>query len=255
MESGTLIIVAFVSLLVGYLAGWILTRMSYSKPDAEADPESNYPGSRLELLKFNILLWRKDKKSPVRADVFGKTIKSPEDLSLAEKSRLTGELRAIQTWLGLPVMSSSPSLLIEESLPVQIEDHPEGTPTVSTEQVAPSDAMPDGDLPASLPPISVPPFIEQPVSDRVKPVEAKISLGNTPKPEPVVRSIVQQIDDILQEKVTHSPLANTGIKLQETPQGVLVWVGSQSYQGVDMLPEGEAKALINAAVREWERRE
>jgi hypothetical protein len=88
----------------------------------------------------------------------------------------------------------------------------------------------------------------------VRPVEVKLDLRSKPKPAPVMKSIVQQIDDILQEKVARSSLAETGIKLQELPQGVLVWVGNQSYQGVDALPDGEAKDLIHAAVKEWEKR-
>lgn len=49
-------------------------------------------------------------------------------------------------------------------------------------------------------------------------------------------------------------MAAVGVKLQETPQGVLVWIGKESFQGVDSVPEGEAKKLIKAAVKEWENR-
>lgn len=68
-------------------------------------------------------------------------------------------------------------------------------------------------------------------------------------------SIVDQVNDILQNRLAGSPLAAKGIRLAETPnQGVVVWVGLEHYEGIDAVPDPEVKALIRDAVKEWEHR-
>ena len=44
-----------------------------------------------------------------------------------------------------------------------------------------------------------------------------------------------------------------GIRLQESPEGgVLVWVGFNKYEGVENVPDDQIKAVIRAAITEWE---
>lgn len=67
------------------------------------------------------------------------------------------------------------------------------------------------------------------------------------------RSIVEQVDDILQEKLASSPLTEKGIFLQEDPKkGMVIWVGLNSYEGIDDLPDPAIRDIIRSAVREWE---
>jgi len=277
MGSGTILIVAFVSLLVGYLAGLVLTRMN--TPKSQSEERIKDLGPRQEVSKLQVLLWRRDEKSPVLADVFGKTIHSPNELLPVEKRRFLEELHAIQLWFGIikpsvgvlavPVPEEKPETVLatETELPAPASSPTEAEkPAVVEQTTAPVvltgeelELIPPAPLPVAEPKMDLPPIHLTPVYDPtpvepVKPVEVKLDLRSKPKPEPVMKSIVQQIDDILQDKVARSPLADTGVKLQETPQGVLVWVGNQSYQGVDALPEGEAKTLIHAAVKDWEKR-
>jgi hypothetical protein len=248
-------------------------------PKNQVEERTKDLGPRQEVSKMQVSLWRRDEKSPVMADVFGKTIHSPDELLPVEKRRFLEELHAIQVWFGIikpasgvlpiPVAEEKPEtgLATETVIPTPISSPVEAEKTALVEQTtAPVviagedlDMVPPAPIPVTKPPSDLPPIHLTPVYDPtpvepVKPVEVKLDLRGKPKPEPVMKSIVQQIDDILQDKVARSPLAETGLKLQETPQGVLVWVGNQSYQGVDALPEGEAKALIHAAVKDWEKR-
>ena len=49
---------------------------------------------------------------------------------------------------------------------------------------------------------------------------------------------------------------NKGIRLVEDPkEGAVVWVGLEHYAGVDAVKDPEVKALLKAAVGEWERRQ
>jgi hypothetical protein len=67
------------------------------------------------------------------------------------------------------------------------------------------------------------------------------------------KSIVMQIDDILQEMLAGGSLAGLGIHLFEDPKmGVMVKVGSNNYEGIDSVSDAEIKAALRAAVKRWE---
>jgi hypothetical protein len=92
---------------------------------------------------------------------------------------------------------------------------------------------------------------------KVEPVPARISLIPKKKSEQpaAALSMVQQIDQILQLKLVDTPLAGQGIKIQEAPGGgVLVMVGLKKYEGVGDVPDPAIKAVLQAAVAEWEKK-
>lgn len=68
-------------------------------------------------------------------------------------------------------------------------------------------------------------------------------------------SVISEIDRILQTKLEHSPLAERGIHLMENhQQEIRIWVGLDSYDSINDIPDGDVRELINAAVKEWENR-
>ena len=68
-------------------------------------------------------------------------------------------------------------------------------------------------------------------------------------------SIVEQIDEILQEMLTASATENRAIRLIEEPnQGVSVWIGLTRYHSIDEVEDPDALQIIQAAVSEWEKR-
>jgi len=72
-------------------------------------------------------------------------------------------------------------------------------------------------------------------------------------PLPPAKSIVFQIDAILQDQISGTPLADRGIRLAEAPgQGVMVWLGLNHFQGIDAVPDPEVQAAIRKAVKTWE---
>ena len=69
------------------------------------------------------------------------------------------------------------------------------------------------------------------------------------------KSIVLQVDDILQEMITRDDLSRYGLRLTEdAKQGVIVWLGVERYYGISAVPDPEVRSIIQAAVAEWERR-
>ena len=67
-------------------------------------------------------------------------------------------------------------------------------------------------------------------------------------------TIVGQIDQVLQEMLQARGATGAAIRLMEGPSGeVLVYIGAQRYPGIDAVPDENAKAIIRAAVAEWEK--
>lgn len=70
-----------------------------------------------------------------------------------------------------------------------------------------------------------------------------------------VKSIVEQVDEILQEKIAGTPLEERRIFLSQSLEGgVNVHIGFEKYSGIDGVPDEEVKSVIRAAIKEWEKK-
>lgn len=258
MDVGIILIIAIVSVAIGYFAGLVLSNSR--KKDIETDPESVVEvradnGPRYEADHLSMILWSKTPNGPLFADINGKCFNSPTELQIVERNRVTRALNNFQMWMERPILRTGntgalpnledtipPEPVVQappEELPTAVDIADQPMPTVQPIKINPADTLEDG----------------ADTTQPVVPVPATISLKSKPKPATIQnKSIVEQINDIIQEKIPGTPLEETGIKLQETPKGVLVWVGNQSYLGLDSLPEGDAKKIIRIAVAEWEKK-
>lgn len=110
-------------------------------------------------------------------------------------------------------------------------------------------------VPAALPPAEPP--RPAPAPAPAAPLQPASAAPPAPleSAKPAAGSIVSQINDVLQEMLPASPLRDRKIQLAEEPRlGVVVWVGTSRYVGIDAVPDAEVKTAIRAAVAEWERR-
>ena len=103
-----------------------------------------------------------------------------------------------------------------------------------------------------LRPAAPAPVVPQPPTKVEKKTGAPTT--ETVQPEPVLDSIIQQIDKVLQAKLETSAFKDRGVQLIEGPGGiVIVKDGINRYEGVDAIPDPEIKNLIRQAVADWEK--
>jgi hypothetical protein len=118
--------------------------------------------------------------------------------------------------------------------------------------------------PAAQPAAATPPPV-QPTAPVVSPPPPTMSAKPVPtqpvvktdpeeKPKISMKSIVEQIDDVLQAKLSGTAYVNNDIHLLESPGGgVVVQVDLRKFEGIDAVPDAGIKDLIRLAVSEWEK--
>jgi len=257
--STILLIVAIVSVAIGYAAGALITSNRARKDagkqasqstetPAKAEPAATQPADMapaampapvetaspavgappVDPNRVDIAaLWRELPHGELRADMSGKTIRKSGDLTSDQRNLLGSLMADMQDWIGAP------------------------KPAVET-KAAPAAATAPAAPPVAPTPKPVPPLASE------KPVETPVVMEGAPalEEEPIKHaptSIVGQIDEILQAQIKGTPLESRGIRLTESPtHGVTVWIGIKAFQGMDTIPDEAVNAAIRTAVKQWE---
>jgi len=257
-QSSTMfvMIVAAISLTIGYFAGWLISKSTRSKENDESEGGEGQeaegrivPAARPEVPPGNptgayrplVRLWRED-KGRLLVEYEGKSLVTASTLLPEQRKRLEVVLRELAVWLGLlPASAGTEPAPVAPPQPVQAAAGiPVGARVVTVEPV----------VPPGSPPLKAPTLVEG----------VTVGLANVLNPAAVMKreapkTIVQQINDVVQELLAESPLAGQKIFLTEDlRRGVIVWAQGQSYEGIDSVPAGEVKDLLKRSVAEWERR-
>lgn len=131
----------------------------------------------------------------------------------------------------------------------------------------PIPAMPDSALPPLTP---TPPVMNRPVKV-VSMEEAKNMPLEKPsmdifkqyrnlrerekQPEIKIRSVLEEIDEILQAKIADTDFARRGLKVSTHSDGTALFVlDGMGHHGVDELPDDQARTLVQQAIQEWEKK-
>jgi hypothetical protein len=258
-----MITVAGVILLVlGVGAGWLLGSVG-----EENDPEPGItdpapPGGRKGKYTPVARLWRERKAGTLVVEMDGKSFVAVDGLDEVQRDRLEKTARELRAFLGMGLAAA------DESAPVA----PAEPPTAQRVAAASVGAASAGAVSYAVPAASAatPPAATPPAPTWMAGL-AQPAPSSAPVPRPVVRSkppvvgkeelvaplaaksIVMQIEDILQDMIAGTPLATRGLHLTEDPvRGVIVQLGLQFFEGIDAVTDPEAKAAIRAAVKEWE---
>ncbi len=195
-------------------------------------------------------LWRDPDTGRVVTEFQNRLIRDPRTLSQGERGYLVRLAQDWSTWLTVPEAQSvaqveaSPAALESPNMPVSpvipagpaVEPAPAAAADVAAAAATPAVAG----VQANVPGLPI---------DQVKPVVTPLPAPPTPP------SIVQQVDDILQEKLAAHPTPAPTIHLAEDPRGgVFVWVNNDKFQGIESVTDPQVRLIIRSAVVEWEHR-
>jgi hypothetical protein len=145
---------------------------------------------------------------------------SVEGLDEAQRGRLSRALEELSTWTGLMAPAVPPAAALAPT-PAAVFKHADEVPAVR--------------------PVSINPL------DRLVSPPART--------EPRLKSLAEQIDEVLQEQILRSAESYPEVRLMDSPsKGLLVVIGPNRYEGIDAVPDPHMRSLILGAVREWERR-
>jgi hypothetical protein len=249
-----LVIIAVLCLTIGYVFGWLISAfqhnretkqqpaadMTVDQPIAEtaAAPtvQGFVPPEVVEAppagLSALLSVWEGGQNAGLVVKAGKKTFTDVGALTLDDRKSIEAGLRATANWMGLSYQLGEPSPAPITPGLVQ--------PVVTSAAPLVSEVV-EGGRPAA-----VLNDMTNALADVLQPVAKKDT----------VLSIVEQIDEVLQSLVNGTPFEDKKILLIEDPRkGVLVRVGSDVYEGVGALPEGEIKQLVRSAVAEWEKRQ
>jgi hypothetical protein len=180
--------------------------------------------------------------------VFGKVARSPEELSSGQADQLKRVLVELYTWLGKPgVASGTDTKKVEE---------PAARQAPAPQAPAPPAPNPP---PANQPPVEISPDIPFAESlPKTPDLRDRLTFGRRakqqlPEAPETPKSIVEQIDAILQAKLAVSPLAGRDIRMVELPgEGMMIVDGIHKYNGLDEVKDPELLAMLRASVKEWD---
>jgi len=241
--SPTPVFYVFIGLMIGMVIGWVIgffdsnnrtsKKIEAAEANAEmkikeaekkiAEAEQNLQPSQTQQYVPSLLSLKKN-DGRFMLEMDGALVTG--ELSPDRKKRLIDLVTVFRLWLD---SGQSSAVASQPAAPVQAPPVPD-----PVQVVAPS-----------------------PVVSPLQPLLQPLFPPKKPEPEKDIKSlsIVQQIDTVLQARLTDTSLAKRGIRLQESIQGgVEVYVGLNKFHAVDDVPDAEIKAAIRAAIEEWERK-
>lgn len=232
MQPTTLyLILAFLCVAVGFIVGTLVTMIFTEREKKQLLKEGGLLPEGIDQKQHTALLrlWR-DENGATLVELNGRILTDIRQASTAQRLELEAATEKWLKWLGVRVEIPRP---------------------------APRTAPQPAATPAPVPP--QPARIPDPVASRpaVEPVAPVISIpaARPPQPAPRASTMIEQIDEILQEMIQRSDCRQRSVKItQDFREGIVVWLDGGRYLGLDGVPDPQIQKLIRAAAAEWERR-
>jgi hypothetical protein len=217
-----LLFVGLACLVAGYLLG---RANAADQPDRKTEGDNPEKPLRKDMVEAG-RIWRNIRSGDFYPELDGKVFRSPSEMTKNQQARFTRLLEVLNSWAepSTEEMVTSPSSLQEDAVGVADLD---------------AQAVPN----------------ENRISYNPIKVFTEIVGAEANKPQTTNKSIVAQVDEILQEKLEDTPLSSRGILMKDSLDGgVLVQVGLQQYSSINDVPDPEIRQLLKESVEEWERR-
>jgi hypothetical protein len=218
MDITGAILLAVIGVVIGFLLGALMFSLRKES--------SSKVASRKLLLsdeQEQLRVWRVKKGASLVIEIEGATYRRESDLNADQSRRLTRLINELRAFMGVPSMP------------------PASSPAAQIGSVKPAATQP----------------AEEQERDSLNPFQIftrSLQPQKKSGADDLEKSIVAQIDEILQSRLEGTSLADRGIQLLEGPdQGMIVEVGLNRYADIDSIPEEGIRDHIRQAVREWER--
>lgn len=223
MDLITTLILVVVSLIIGFMLNSLFQYLRGASDEGKTSDLLN--SSRYDELAR---LWRDRSKESLLIEIEGEIYRSVDELSEDHQKEMVLAASDLRTWLRI------------FPKPAQISESSAFTTSIDEESSFPSYSP---QIPQS-----------EPDKPSLNPFQVfSRATQETISKETTSKSIVAQIDAILQQKLESSAFENRAIRLVELPEeGMVVMVGLDKYKDVEKVPNQEIRNLIHAAVEEWE---
>ena len=226
----TFLIVAFFCLMFGVVAGYLIASLRDENGDEPVDEASAPPGGRKGKYSAVARLWLEKTSKTLIVEIDGKAYLSPEPLKPDQLARLEHAVRDLARWLGVSVPR-------EAAPPMTAQVQPVEQPPLPPDAAPPADGTPPA---PSAEPMKAPTEQHPVPADASPTFKIRPPLPASPVVTGTAKTMVAQIDEIMQEMAAGTPLESYEITLSEDlRRGVIVWVGPSSYEGIDSVPNPE----------------
>ena len=218
---------------IGAIVAWLLFGREKESPP---DPDLQKLIKLRQQYQERVSLWAERRSGKLMVRIDDQMASTPEQLSEDQRKQLQTLMREWLSWMGFP--GSATQALAPED-PFQFRQAVLVTPGTAQ----------NGSFSPALRGKSV-------NQNSVQPMMAGSGIPGQPAvvPQPL-KSIVEQINEILQENLINSPACNKGVRLVEDPKlGAVVWIGLEHFNGVEAVVDPDVKAVLKASVVEWEHR-
>ena len=224
------LLMGFLFVTIGFISGaaisyWLLERERSDEKtsDMSLAHEDTVPIDQAYEEVMRIYREKVSEKLVLKID--DKMMLSRVDLNKSQVSMVEKVIREAMNWIGIHLPVAAPV-----ATPAAVEKNAD----ILTPAAPPAAA--EGRIPASTPVAAI----------RLQEKKKNKEVGS--------KSFVEQIDDILQDMLLLTPLKDQKISLEEDPQdGVIAWIGSKRYVGIDAIDDPDVQKLIKIAVAKWEK--
>ncbi len=224
-----------IGLLVGLMAGLMLGGGKEPSPPKRG-------------LTRVLTLWRHKTDAALWVHLDEKAVASPDDLNDEERSALARLVMEMYRWL------KQENLADENASSPQKRPPPQKAVAPESLAAGPAPVQFGSPLPGAQRSSSTSAFApsRNPLKPFQQAFQARRQPPSTPPSVPSL-SIAAQVDEILQELLTGTPLERRGIRLMELPeQGMVVMIGLEKFATVDEVPYDDVRAVLKTAVARWE---
>lgn len=249
--------VGLISLIIGMVIGFIISDMR-SKPLAktETEPKGYQSAARW---------WRSAKSGRLLLELGRKYFTSPAELSDRQRIEMGKLISDTTAWFRSDSMTNdalpaSPSTGNMPARRLAVERMPDRISQASPLNAQPktpsaSSRQPDRFEGASMRPFGAEAQPEvKPPSLELGDILSRVIVPEVPKAQLIVKSIAEQIDEVIQRRLPETAYRGRNIHLRDAPgDGVIVFVDDERYSGVDEVKDAGVREFLHACISEWDR--